>query len=146
MRFGFLAIPAVLAIAGGASAAEPAAIKDKKDKVSYGIGVDIANNIKRNMIDVNPEMVLVASNTGNQFGITARGARDERGPGPVSGLPGTAAPVLRAESQDAVALQLDQLPAERGDLVGSPLRVLAGAARGVGLILAGHRVVPPSSA
>jgi hypothetical protein len=28
--------------------------------------------------DQNPEMVLVASNTGNQFGITARGARDGR--------------------------------------------------------------------
>src|SRR5205823_15046609 len=28
--------------------------------------------------DRNPEMVLVASNTGNQFGITARGAHDGR--------------------------------------------------------------------
>ena len=57
MRFGFLAVPVILAVAGAAIAAEPAGIQDKKDRVSYGIGVDIGNNLKRNLIDVNPDMV-----------------------------------------------------------------------------------------
>ncbi len=45
---------AVSPVSGG----EKAELKTQKDKVSYAIGVDMGNSLKRNSIDVDPEMLV----------------------------------------------------------------------------------------
>ncbi len=54
-----LAMTAVLGgfLAASLTAAEPTDLKDPKDRVSYSIGMDIGNNLKRQSIEVNPDML-----------------------------------------------------------------------------------------
>jgi FKBP-type peptidyl-prolyl cis-trans isomerase FklB len=56
MKTSFLIIAASVALASLAPAAETE-LKDQKDKVSYSIGIDIGNTLKRQLIDVNAELL-----------------------------------------------------------------------------------------
>jgi FKBP-type peptidyl-prolyl cis-trans isomerase FklB len=56
MKTSFLIIAASVALASLAPAAETE-LKDQKEKVSYSIGIDIGNTLKRQMIDVNAELL-----------------------------------------------------------------------------------------
>ncbi len=50
-----------VSLASGLTAAEKEIVlKDQKDKVSYGIGMQIGQNLKRNAIDVDPDLVAAA--------------------------------------------------------------------------------------
>ena len=51
------ALPAVLSLAGPAFADEPAPPKDKKGKISYSIGVDIGNTMKRQPFEIDPDLL-----------------------------------------------------------------------------------------
>lgn len=57
MRVVFVAVLSVLLLAVYAGAEEQAALKTKKDKLSYGIGADLARNLKAQSIDVDPDIV-----------------------------------------------------------------------------------------
>ncbi len=54
----WLAVLAVLLLAGQASAAEKTVLKTEKDKVNYGIGVSMARNFKQQGIDVDVNLVV----------------------------------------------------------------------------------------
>jgi FKBP-type peptidyl-prolyl cis-trans isomerase FklB len=56
MKTSFLIIAASVALASLAPAAETE-LKNQKDKVSYSIGIDIGNTLKRQLIDVNAELL-----------------------------------------------------------------------------------------
>jgi FKBP-type peptidyl-prolyl cis-trans isomerase FklB len=47
----------ILLMANGSFAKEDAVLKDEKDRLSYAIGMDIGNGLKRQNIDLNPEIV-----------------------------------------------------------------------------------------
>ena len=48
---------AVVLMSSPVSAQEETVLKDQKDKLSYAIGMDIANSFKRQSIDVNPAIL-----------------------------------------------------------------------------------------
>jgi FKBP-type peptidyl-prolyl cis-trans isomerase FklB len=54
MKLQLIAVLGILLLTSQVSAKEPVVLKDQKDKVSYSIGVNIGNNLKRQSIDVNP--------------------------------------------------------------------------------------------
>jgi len=56
MKSTLLIVATSLALAPFALAAD-ASLKDQKDKVSYSIGLDIGNTLKRQMIDVNADIL-----------------------------------------------------------------------------------------
>ncbi len=56
MKTSFVIIALSFALASLAPAADPQ-LKDQKDKVSYSIGLDIGSTLKRQLIDVNPDLV-----------------------------------------------------------------------------------------
>ena len=58
MKSVWMAVLAVLVIAGIAIAEEPGSLKSEKDKISYIIGLDIGNNLKRQGADVDPDTLL----------------------------------------------------------------------------------------
>ncbi len=58
MRFVSIAVLGILLVATQVGAAEQTVLKSKKDKTSYVIGADLATNLKRESIDVDPDMVL----------------------------------------------------------------------------------------
>ena len=97
--------------------------------------------------DQNPEMVLVASNTGNQFGITARGARDGRPlwhqslPVPCQGPPALVGPNAYVALADSTGTVLE-IALATGEIVG---KITIGRALGpviVGRPGTGHLYVP----
>ena len=53
-----IVLPAVLSLAGQALAEESAPLKDKKDKISYSIGVDIGTTMKRQPFEVDPDLLV----------------------------------------------------------------------------------------
>ncbi len=57
MRVVLTALLGVLLLAFYAGAEEQAALKTKKDKLSYSIGADLARNLKGQSIDVDPDIV-----------------------------------------------------------------------------------------
>ncbi len=58
MRLRWLAAAAAtLLLAGHASAEDAPKLASQKDKVSYSIGMDIGNNLKRQSIDVDPDLL-----------------------------------------------------------------------------------------
>ena len=94
--------------------------------------------------DQNPEMVLVASNTGNQFGITARGARDGRPlwhqslAAPCQGPPALVGPNAYVALADATGTVLE-IDLTTGQIVGKitvgrPLGPVVVARPGTGLL------------
>ena len=56
MKNSFVIVALSLALVSLAPAADPQ-LKDQKEKVSYSIGLDIGSTLKRQLIDVNPELV-----------------------------------------------------------------------------------------
>lgn len=57
MKLRWLAAAAALLLAGHAGAADPPKLADQKDKISYSIGVDIGNNLKKQSIDVDVDLL-----------------------------------------------------------------------------------------
>ena len=55
MKLRFMTVLSALLIAGIAIAAEKVELKTQKDKVSYSIGLDIGNNLKKQAVDINPD-------------------------------------------------------------------------------------------
>jgi FKBP-type peptidyl-prolyl cis-trans isomerase len=55
MKSALIAATCLLLFVSRVSAEEGVILKDQKDKVSYSIGIDIANTLKKQSIDVNPE-------------------------------------------------------------------------------------------
>jgi FKBP-type peptidyl-prolyl cis-trans isomerase FklB len=55
MKLQLIAALGILLLTSQVSAREPVVLKDQKDKVSYSIGMNIGNNLKRQLIDVNPD-------------------------------------------------------------------------------------------
>ena len=58
MRFRWMALLVVALFATQAAAEEAATFSTQKDKVSYGIGMNIGNNLKRDGIDVDGALLL----------------------------------------------------------------------------------------
>ncbi len=61
MRFrrivAMIALPGVLSLAGPAFAEDAAPLKDKKDRISYSIGVDIGNTMKRQPFEIDADLM-----------------------------------------------------------------------------------------
>ncbi len=57
MRLGFVLVLAVLLMAFNVGAEEQTALKSKKDRLSYGMGVDLGKNLKSQSIDIDPDLV-----------------------------------------------------------------------------------------
>jgi FKBP-type peptidyl-prolyl cis-trans isomerase FklB len=58
MRLSWVAAVAALFLAGNAGAADAPKLTDQKDKVSYSIGMDIGNNLKRQSIEIDPGLLI----------------------------------------------------------------------------------------
>ena len=58
MRFRWVAVVGVALLAGAAWAEEAEVLKTQKDKVSYGIGMNIGNSLKRDAVDVDADLVV----------------------------------------------------------------------------------------
>ena len=58
MKSVWMAVLAVLVIAGSVVGEEPVSLKSQKDKISYIIGLDIGNNLKRQSADVDLDILL----------------------------------------------------------------------------------------
>jgi len=69
MKTSLLIVAASIALASLAPAAQTE-LKDQKDKVSYSIGLDIGTTLKRQLIDVNAELL----NKGIQDGLSGNKA------------------------------------------------------------------------
>ncbi|RJQ23104.1 MAG: FKBP-type peptidyl-prolyl cis-trans isomerase [Nitrospiraceae bacterium] len=52
-----VAITGIIFLASTASAGEKMVLKTQRDKVSYGIGMDIGNSLKKQSIDVDPDIL-----------------------------------------------------------------------------------------
>lgn len=57
MLFRFIAILGMGLLAASADAAETSVLKTQKDKVSYSIGLDIGKNLKKQSIDIDPDLL-----------------------------------------------------------------------------------------
>ena len=58
MRSVWMVVLAVLVLAGSVVAEEPVSLKSQKDKISYIIGLDIGNNLKRQGADIDLDTLL----------------------------------------------------------------------------------------
>ncbi len=58
MRFRWMALLVVALFATHAAAEEAATLSTQKDKVSYGIGMSVGMNLKRDGIEVDPDLLL----------------------------------------------------------------------------------------
>jgi FKBP-type peptidyl-prolyl cis-trans isomerase FklB len=58
MGFRWMAGIGIVLLAGAAWAEEAAVLKTQKDKVSYGIGMNIGKNLKKDAIDVDADMLV----------------------------------------------------------------------------------------
>lgn len=58
MRFRWMAVAGIALLAGTAWAEEAAVLKTRKDKVSYGIGMNIGSSLKRDGIDVDADLLM----------------------------------------------------------------------------------------
>ncbi|HEY5594693.1 MAG TPA: FKBP-type peptidyl-prolyl cis-trans isomerase [Nitrospiria bacterium] len=57
MLFRFIAILGIGLLAASAHAAETSVLKTQKDKVSYSIGLDIGKNLRKQSIDIDPDLL-----------------------------------------------------------------------------------------
>lgn len=58
MRFRWMAVAGIALLAGTAWGEEAAVLKTQKDKVSYGIGMNIGSSLKRDAIDVDADLLV----------------------------------------------------------------------------------------
>ncbi len=92
MKLRWLAAAAALFLAGYAGAADTPKLEDQKDKISYSIGVDIGNNLKKQAIDVDADLL-------------ARGVKDSMAGGE---------PLLSAEEVRETLISLQNELREKG--------------------------------
>jgi FKBP-type peptidyl-prolyl cis-trans isomerase FklB len=57
MKLRLMAVLGIVLLACQVNAGENLVLKDQKDKVSYSIGMNIGNNLKKQSIDVNPDVL-----------------------------------------------------------------------------------------
>ncbi len=57
MKLQLMAVLGIVLLACQVNAGENLVLKDQKDKVSYSIGMNIGNNLKKQSIDVNPDVL-----------------------------------------------------------------------------------------
>lgn len=57
MKFHLIAVLGLLLLVNQVGAVENLVLKDQKDKVSYSIGMDIGNNLKKQSIDIDPDIL-----------------------------------------------------------------------------------------
>jgi len=57
MKFHLIAVLASIFLISQVGAEEGLVLKDQKDKVSYSIGMDIGNNLKKQSVDINPDVL-----------------------------------------------------------------------------------------
>ncbi len=79
MRALAIAVMSLFFIAGLAVAAEQQGMKSQKEKLSYSIGYDMGNNLKKQSIDVDPDALakgLKDALTGNKAEISDQEMRD----------------------------------------------------------------------
>ena len=57
MKLFFATVIGVALLAGQSFAGEDTVLKDQKDKISYSIGVDIGTNLKKQFIEVDPDVL-----------------------------------------------------------------------------------------
>ncbi len=58
MKLRWIAVLAIVLLASQVHAGEDLVLKDQKDKVSYSIGVNIGNNLKRQSVDINSDALI----------------------------------------------------------------------------------------
>ena len=58
MKLQLIAVLGFVLLVSQVSAEEKLVLKDQKDKVSYSIGMNIGNNLKKQAIDVNPDALI----------------------------------------------------------------------------------------
>ena len=58
MKLRWIVVLGILIFAVNVYAGENLELKDQKDKVSYSIGINIGNNLKRQSVEVNPDILL----------------------------------------------------------------------------------------
>lgn len=58
MKLRWIVVLGILLFAVNVYAGENLELKDQKDKVSYSIGINIGNNLKRQSVEVNPDILL----------------------------------------------------------------------------------------
>jgi FKBP-type peptidyl-prolyl cis-trans isomerase FklB len=58
MKFGWVVILGILLLAGQTGAAEKMTLKTQKEKLSYTMGVEAGNNMKRQSVDIDPDVLL----------------------------------------------------------------------------------------
>lgn len=66
MKLKWLAAAGILLLAAQASAADETVLKSREDKISYGIGVDMARDFKRQGIEVNVDMLMKGMKDGQE--------------------------------------------------------------------------------
>ncbi|MGD0883557.1 MAG: FKBP-type peptidyl-prolyl cis-trans isomerase [Thermodesulfovibrionales bacterium] len=79
MRLLLTALLGICLLASLAQAADQAALKDSKDKLSYSIGVDIGHRLKGQSIDVDPDILAKGIKdifTGGKLLLTEQEVRD----------------------------------------------------------------------
>jgi len=95
MKLRWVAAAAALLLAVHASAADAPKLADKKEKISYSIGMDIGSNLKRQSIDVDPDLL-------------AKGVRDAMSGGETLLTGEEAKETLLSLQQDLVARAQEQ--------------------------------------
>lgn len=58
MKFGWVVTLGILLLAGQTGAAEKMTLKTQKEKLSYTMGVEAGNNMKRQSVDIDPDVLL----------------------------------------------------------------------------------------
>ncbi len=58
MKLRWIAVLGIVLFASSVCAGDNIELKDEKDKVSYSIGINIGNNLKRQSVEVNPDILL----------------------------------------------------------------------------------------
>ena len=57
MKLGWIVALGIVLLVSQVNAQENAVLKNQKDKVSYIIGMEIGGNLKRQSVDIDPEML-----------------------------------------------------------------------------------------
>lgn len=57
MRLRWIVLLGIVLLASQVNAGEDRVLKDQKEKVSYSIGMDIGNNLKKQAIDIDPDLL-----------------------------------------------------------------------------------------
>ena len=78
MKLRWVAAAAALLLAGHGSAGDAPKLTDQKDKVSYSIGIDIGNNLKRQSIDIAPDLLAKGVQDAMSGGETLLSAEEMR--------------------------------------------------------------------